>query len=255
MAESEGGTAAPVRRSVFAEWVDSAMMESRFLAIGLLRRIRANPWEYLGAKSLTLLEAFHRGYCEVAFRFSHSAEIVAIKDFRQLVESRYGINLGTGPAVAAYHAVCSSEDLAFDLYLSDIELAGLSDGFEAVDPLRGHIPGASPTTLLGMVETLADHAGIYMRTRSAACLRAFLEGYCLCLRELRLESAIDIDLVSFGHWVNQRSESSGIRWEKLIMAGDIDAARSFESAINLLRSYRELVGIPKPKPFEIILGP
>lgn len=230
-------------------------MESSSLAIDLIRRVRANPLQYLGEKSLVLLEAFHGGYCDGARHCLHVVPEVSIEGFREKLQERYGIRLGVGPEVAAYRALCESEACAFDLFVSDVELAVAGGNCARADRKAKREDGAGqPITLLGMIESIAEHTTRFLFTPSIHRLRAFLDGYALALREFGFESAIDIDLNDFGIWVCRRHGAVGtVRWEKLVSAFEIDEQRAFELAVKLIRTYREEKGIPAPKSIQVRL--
>ena len=210
--------------------------------LDLLRRMKAAPDAHLGVKALTLLEAFHFGYC--FFRPDVPSEDVSLFSvLREQLAKRYGVDAGTLGVYQIVRRISESEERAFDLFFSELEIT-LAQHPEAVHRLPARFVYRQPPAVSVILDSL-EKPRMFLPRESVGSLRALIDGMGLAAIDSGHEECSDLE--GFPSWVRKQFNLKGMfRWEKAVLDQfDGDEIAAFRWAADELKAYRASIGPAK----------
>jgi hypothetical protein len=208
--------------------------------VEILYRVRTDPVEYLGCRSLERLAAFESGY---SFLYPTRAQNFTVDPMlRNWIIRLYQPSFGfeTMNAMSILQRLAADEESAFNLFFGHLEtvLAAHPEVFLKPE-LREGRSDESPSPVSALLELVGGRPKMYLPRLTPGCLRAFLDGYRLaCLDEGYSDCA---DLDGFEQWVRiQRGVTGMFRWENAVLASfqgrEEDA---FAWSLDNLKAYRK----------------
>lgn len=220
------------------------------MLLDILRRIQANPAEFLGARSLSRLIAFETGYLLASP--SRMRDYPIENALRDRVVAKYNPSFDVS-AMGAHQILMKmtpDEAQTFDLFFSNLDsvLAQHEDLLQKPAEIDRR-SGEPPVPVSGFLDVLDAYPNMFLPGLTPGHLYAFLNGVRYACVDAGYPEAADLD--GFENWIGSRLKLSNARsWEDAL-ASRLIGRDAFRWLLNELRAYRQTKGPLSKRKYEV----